>query len=321
MSTLTQMAWTEVLAGDHRAARALLDAAGRLAAELGADATGPRLYAAHLDALLGDRAAVRTAAAAGIADAEAAGNSWVVALWHRALGVDALAASEPGVAADHLRTTLEAALALGIREPSWVRVDADLVEALVGAGRLEEADAALAEFGARAATAGLPWAHVAHARASAVARAAKDDLDGSLAALELVAGRAAALPLAVERGRFDLVRGTALRRLRRLREARAALESARATFAACPSPPWESRAVAELARLGGRVAAGSGLTSAERQVAELAAAGRSNREIADELVVSVRTVESQLSAAYAKLGVRGRSALARALTERSRPEA
>jgi DNA-binding CsgD family transcriptional regulator len=71
--------------------------------------------------------------------------------------------------------------------------------------------------------------------------------------------------------------------------------------------------VAELARLGGRPAAGGSLTLAERQVAELAAAGRSNREIADELVVSVRTVESQLSAAYGKLGVRGRATLARAL--------
>jgi DNA-binding NarL/FixJ family response regulator len=71
--------------------------------------------------------------------------------------------------------------------------------------------------------------------------------------------------------------------------------------------------VAELARLGGRPAAGGTLTQAERQVAERAAAGRSNREIADELVVSVRTVESQLSAAYGKLGVRGRAALARAL--------
>ena len=48
-------------------------------------------------------------------------------------------------------------------------------------------------------------------------------------------------------------------------------------------------------------------------MAELAAAGRTNREIADELVVSVRTVESQLSAVYGKLGVRGRATLARAL--------
>ncbi len=319
VSTLTQMAWTEVLAGDHRAARALLDAAGRLAAELGADATGPRLYAAHLDALLGDREAVRAAAALGIADAEAAGNSWVVALWHRALGIDALAAGEMAIAADHLGTTQDAALALGIREPNWARVDADLVEALAGAGRLEEAETALADFGERAATAGLPWALVAHARARAVLCAARDDLEGAIAGIDGVADRSARLPLAVERARVDLVRGGVLRRLRRVREARASLESARATFAACPSPPWEARTQAELARLGGRSAAGRDLTPAERQVAELAAAGRSNREIAEALVVSVRTVESQLSSTYGKLGVRGRAALARALAEGEPP--
>ena len=315
VSTLTQMAWTEVLAGDHPAARVLLDTAGHLAADLGADATGPRLYAAHLDALLGDREAVRMAATSGLAEAETAGNRWVVALWHRALGIDALAAGEPGTAADHLNRTLDAALGLGILEPNWARVDADLVEALTGAGRLDEAETALAAFGARTATAHLPWSVMAHARAAAVLRAARDDPDGALAALDDVVEIAATLPLAMERARFDLVRGTVLRRLRRVREARAALDAARATFAACPSPPWEGRAIAELARLGGRTAAGGSLTSAERQVAQLAALGRSNREIADELVVSVRTVESQLSAAYGKLGVRGRAALARALAE------
>jgi DNA-binding NarL/FixJ family response regulator len=315
VSTLTQMAWTEVLAGDHRTADRLLTAAARLGGELGADMTGPRLYRAHLDALLGDRAAVRAAASTGRADAAAAGNRWVDALWRRALGIDAFAAGELDAAADHLGAALAVALEHGILEPNWARLDADLVEALVGAGRLPEAEAALDAFGARAATARLPWSVIAHARATAVLRLARDDAAGALAALDAVAGTAAGLELAVEKARFDHVRGSALRRLRRVREARASLEQAAAVFAAAPTPPWEARASAELARLGGRTPAGATLTAAERQVAELAAAGRSNREIAETLVVSVRTVESQLSAAYAKLGVRGRTALARALTE------
>ncbi len=319
VSTLTQVAWTEILAGEHLAADEPLTAAARLAHDLGADTTGPRLYRAHLDALLGERAAVRAAASVGRAEAAAADNRWVEALWRRALGIDALAAGEPDVAADHLAAALAVALAHGILEPNWVRVDADLVEALVGAGRLAEAGTALDAFGARAATARLPWSLVAHARATALLCAARDDLDGAFVALDGVAEVAATLPLAMERARFDLVRGMVLRRLRRMREARAALDAARATFAACPSPPWEARARSELARLGGRTAAGGSLTPAERQVAELAAVGRSNREIADELVVSVRTVESQLSAVYGKLGVRGRAALARALEHGARP--
>jgi DNA-binding CsgD family transcriptional regulator len=56
------------------------------------------------------------------------------------------------------------------------------------------------------------------------------------------------------------------------------------------------------------------LTAAERRVALLAAAGRSNKEIADELFVSVRTVEGQLHSVYEKLGIKGRAQLPAALT-------
>jgi DNA-binding CsgD family transcriptional regulator len=202
-----------------------------------------------------------------------------------------------------------------------VRVDADLVEALVAAGRLEEARDVLAAFGERMATARLPWSTVAHARATALTRLAVDDLEGAVAALDDVAVQAARLPLLVERARLDLVEGVALRRLRRVREARTALERACAGFDAAPVPPLAAQARRELARLGGRQASGHELTAAETQVAVLAAAGRTNREIAGELVVSVRTVESQLSSAYAKLGIRGRASLAAALTAQREAEA
>jgi DNA-binding CsgD family transcriptional regulator len=55
------------------------------------------------------------------------------------------------------------------------------------------------------------------------------------------------------------------------------------------------------------------LTQAERDVALLAAAGRSNREISAELYLSLRTVENYLHRAYEKLGVSGRAELGRAL--------
>jgi DNA-binding NarL/FixJ family response regulator len=58
------------------------------------------------------------------------------------------------------------------------------------------------------------------------------------------------------------------------------------------------------------------LTRREREVAGLAARGRTNREIADELVVSVRTVENHLQRVYAKLGVSSRDDLDRALADR-----
>jgi len=55
------------------------------------------------------------------------------------------------------------------------------------------------------------------------------------------------------------------------------------------------------------------LTASERRVAELAAEGMTNREIAQTLVVTVKTVETQLGHAYAKLGIRSRTELARRL--------
>jgi DNA-binding CsgD family transcriptional regulator len=56
------------------------------------------------------------------------------------------------------------------------------------------------------------------------------------------------------------------------------------------------------------------LTSTERRVADLVAAGRTNAEVAAELFMSQRTVESHLSRIYRKLDVRSRTELSRTLT-------
>jgi DNA-binding CsgD family transcriptional regulator len=58
------------------------------------------------------------------------------------------------------------------------------------------------------------------------------------------------------------------------------------------------------------------LTASERRVAELASRGYRNREIAQALFVTIRTVEVHLGHAYAKLGIRGRSQLSDALDTR-----
>jgi DNA-binding CsgD family transcriptional regulator len=55
------------------------------------------------------------------------------------------------------------------------------------------------------------------------------------------------------------------------------------------------------------------LTAAERRVAALVAAGRTNREVADQLFLGERTVAGHLTRVYAKLGVRSRTELARRL--------
>jgi DNA-binding CsgD family transcriptional regulator len=55
------------------------------------------------------------------------------------------------------------------------------------------------------------------------------------------------------------------------------------------------------------------LTAREREIALLVAAGRTNREVAEQLVLSSRTVEAHLRNVYGKLGVRSRVELTRAV--------
>ena len=83
---------------------------------------------------------------------------------------------------------------------------------------------------------------------------------------------------------------------------------------------WMRRCDDELNRLGSRpVGAPSVLTPTEQQIAELVASGLSNTEVARTLFVSVRTVESNLTRVYRKLGIRSRGALARTLADLPRP--
>ena len=77
---------------------------------------------------------------------------------------------------------------------------------------------------------------------------------------------------------------------------------------------WAHRARDELSRIGlRRPTATTGLTAAQRRVAELVATGMSNREIANALYMSQRTVEAHLTRIYRELSIRSRSQLATAL--------
>ncbi len=97
---------------------------------------------------------------------------------------------------------------------------------------------------------------------------------------------------------------------------RAPLVAAHAALTGFGATRLRDEAVAELRRLGHRVvrraggADGDGLTAREREIAELVAAGRTNREVAEQLVLSTRTIEAHRRAVFATLGVRSRVELA-----------
>ena len=120
--------------------------------------------------------------------------------------------------------------------------------------------------------------------------------------------------------------GALLRRERRPVEAREPLRAALAIARRCGGVAVARRAAHELEAAGEKVQrytpiGADALTASERRVAEMAARGMTNREIAASLFITVKTVESHLSATYDKLGVRARTELTSALEPSAVPAA
>jgi DNA-binding NarL/FixJ family response regulator len=121
-----------------------------------------------------------------------------------------------------------------------------------------------------------------------------------------------------EAGRARLLAGRALGAAGERERAIQLLEQARAELDDCGAQRFREEAERELRRLGRRISRGGGrrpastagraaLSDRERQVAELAAGGRTNQAIADELFLSIKTVERHMSNIFRKLGVCSRA--------------
>jgi DNA-binding CsgD family transcriptional regulator len=189
--------------------------------------------------------------------------------------------------------------------------------ALSRAGRQEEALAL--------ATEDIEWsARYCSPRAGAVALATAAAIeggeDGEERLLDAIAGLdALGAELDAARARLDL--GMLRRRLRRARDARRPLAEAIDLAGRLGAHRLGAAAELQLRLAGGRprrlALSGVGsLTPGQRRVAELAAEGLSNPEVAQALFVSVRTVETHLTATYAKLEIESREQLSGALRGR-----
>jgi len=106
-----------------------------------------------------------------------------------------------------------------------------------------------------------------------------------------------------------LAKGRLLRRTKQRRAAATALSDALRIFETLGAPMWIERTRTELARVAPRRCAPDELTDTERLVAELAATGLTNREVAKAAFVSPKTVEANLVRVYRKLGIRSRAEL------------
>lgn len=256
-------------------------------------------------------------AAEAMADAEALGVRWDLLEASRASGIAALLNHEPQRAAECLRRVWNHTLREGVDDPGAFPVAPDLVEALVELRELEEARYVTERLTALAAQQQHPWGLATAKRCGALVQLASAPDEEASVALEEAVTAYAGLGLRFDRARSLLAHGRAFRRSRKWGRARGTLEQAVAAFDELGSPGWAEAARSELARVGARRPRPQGeLTPTERRVAELAASGRANKEIAHELFISVHTVEVHLSHTYAKLGIRSRGQLSSLLSVR-----
>jgi DNA-binding CsgD family transcriptional regulator len=259
----------------------------------------------------GDVAGALTWGDEALARARRTGSNWDRLEATRALGLARLLAREPEPALDAFRWVWAHTESEGVSDPGAFPAAPELVEALVELDEVDEATRVAERLAGLAEAQAHPWGRAATQRSRALIHLAEGFGDAAAAELEESARAYTGLGLRFDAARSLLALGRAQRRHRKWGAARETLERAVVAFDGLGSPGWAAAARAELERVGARRTPDAGaLTVAERRVAELAAQGLTNKEIARSLVVTVSTVEFHLSKTYAKLGIRSRAQLA-----------
>jgi len=192
----------------------------------------------------------------------------------------------------------------------------EVVEAAARVGEAPAAQAAIARLSERAQASGTPWAMGMLARSQALVAPAAQAESYFVDAIAILA----ITPMRVELARAHLLFGEWLRRQKRRREAKRQLLTALEMFRAMGVAGFAARARSELvaigadaAELAADAAIRSNLTRQEARIAELAASGATNPEIAKQLFLSSSTVEFHLTKIYRKLAISSRKQLADAI--------
>jgi DNA-binding CsgD family transcriptional regulator len=287
--------------------------------QVGRDSPPARWPNAIIAAHQGKVEAARAYAERALEGARAADNRVVQSgqLW--VLGFIELSLGDAAAALEHLKPAHE--IRDGFLFEPGMRVElADILEALIAVGELDEAEQILVHWEERAGALDRAWALAILARCRALLLAAQGDLAGSLAGLERAVAEHDRSVDPFQHARTLLTLGSTQRRAKQRGAARVTLGRALGTFERLGAPLWAEKARSELARIGGRVPSDGELTEGEHRVAALVADGRTNREVAAALFLTEHTVETVLSRCYKKLGIHSRTALARELarsTERA----
>ncbi len=290
----------------------------RIAADAGLS-PGPSWYFGAVAELAGGTLArATTYAERGARASEQEGDRIYLRHHLHVLGQAQLRAGRVAEAVDTLGRVRTLEQDAGICDPANLRWNADLVAALAAAGDVVRAEdlLALSRDAVRLKGAGpAVGAQLDRAGALVLAGRAGDPA----AAVEAVAAAARtfeALGQPVERGHCLLVQGQVERQRRRLSAARACVMMALAVFEDVGAWPWADQCTRVLTQLDhpSSPQLAVGLSPTETRVATLVSEGATNREIAQQLFLSVKTVEATLTRVYRKLGVRSRTQLSRRLT-------
>jgi DNA-binding CsgD family transcriptional regulator len=197
----------------------------------------------------------------------------------------------------------------GLAEPVRAVYLAEEIEALIALGQLDRAERLTAMMEVAGTRLERPWTIVQATRSRALLLAARGDLDAASLAARQAVELCRGLELPLEAARSLLVAGGVERRRRRKRAASDLVQQALEIFEQAGARQWAEKARSELDRVGLHRTAATRLSATEQRVAELAASGFTNRQVAGALFMSPKTVEANLAHVYAKLGIRSRAEL------------
>lgn len=268
---------------------------------------------ATIDAAKGEPEQARADATAALDDCLHMADRWNELKARAALGFLEITNGDPIAAHAWLELAVGISAQMGLKEPGAVPFIPDAVEALVAVGDAEGAATLADRLAAEAAALDRPLALALADRCRAIVAVARRGFADADDHMQRALQAQASLGHPFELGRTLLVAGELHRRMRRQKSARELLVQSLTVFESLGARPWAAKAVRELGRVGGRRAPSSDLTPAEEQVALLVAEGRTNREVAAALFLSIHTVDAHLRRVYRKLDVRSRTELARKL--------
>jgi DNA-binding CsgD family transcriptional regulator len=202
----------------------------------------------------------------------------------------------------------------GVTNPSFIPWRALVAPALMNLGRVDEARQVISPAVQRAREFGAPWGLGMALRAAGTV----EPQARGIPLLQEAVGVLERSPCRLELAHALLELGGSLRRTRHRAQAREHLRTALDLTHRCGALGLANRAKQELAATGARprramLAGVESLTASERRVAELAARGLSNPEIAQQLFVTRKTVETHLGHVYQKLEIDSRAHIAEAL--------